>query len=275
MRGYTDLTGRGAVVRIEGALVRLSGADVETWLQGQVTNDLRRLVGRSFLDACLTKATGQLEAVVRVWKDDVAWILQTSDLAVLERRISDFVILEDVVLDVLSTEVWTWQSPVPVPGDRPSPRTGPFGSDLATRPADVPEADVEAWRTVCLEQGLPVVGSDTDSKTLPPELGVRFEKAHVAYDKGCYVGQEVLQRIHSRGHTNRTWVVLSCGADVLPGSDVVQDGAKVGNVTRSCTSPRFGALAGAMLANRATETGTVLSVGDVPARVVDPPGLVL
>ncbi|MFX6234584.1 tRNA-modifying protein YgfZ, partial [Acinetobacter baumannii] len=60
-----------------------------------------------------------------------------------------------------------------------------------------------------LRAGNPRLGGDTTQKTLPPELGPAFESRTVSYTKGCYMGQEVLMRIHSRGHTNRTWVCLT------------------------------------------------------------------
>jgi len=275
MKGYTHLVSDGACVRLDGALVRLSGADAEEWLQGQVTNDLRRLDARPFVDACLTKSTGQLEAALRIWRRSDGLTVSTTDLASLAARVSDYVILEDVTLEVVSEDVWTWQSSVPLTEGLPSPRTLPFGAESASRPEGVPQADEEAWGTVCLERGLALVGTDSDSKTLPPELGPAFESSHVAYDKGCYVGQEILQRIHSRGHTNRTWVVLQCEAAVHAGADVALDGASVGKVTRGCVSPRFGPLAGAMLANKAVAEGTRLRVAGVLALVVEPPALIL
>ena len=276
MRGYTDLTGAGAAVRLEGCeIVRLSGQDAESWLQGQVTNDLRRLEVAPFVDACLTKPTGQIVAELRIWRDERCLAVWTTDADAIERRVEQFVIMEDVALDRVSHEVWTWQSTTPVPGGHDSPRIAPFGRDFPARPEGVPEADTEAWLTVCLEHGLPVVGLDSDATTLPPELGARFERDHVAYDKGCYVGQEVLQRIHSRGHTNRTWVVLMAEAALTVGAETRADGVVVGRVTRVCESPRFGHLAGAVHLNRASAVGSLVEVGGTAARVVDPPASVL
>ncbi len=63
-------------------------------------------------------------------------------------------------------------------------------------------------RSARIEAGTPKMGSDITSKTMPPGLGPAFDARHVSYNKGCYTGQEVLMRIHSRGHTNKTWMGL-------------------------------------------------------------------
>jgi len=114
----------------------------------------------------------------------------------------------------------------------------------------------EAFDAARLEAGIPAAGRDWDCRTLPPELGPAFEASHISYRKGCYTGQEVLMRIHSRGHTNRTWVALISDRPMGAGSGVSHPRRKdAGVVTSSCHSPDFGFVAGAMLRNEALSEG--------------------
>src|SRR5690606_34726630 len=82
-----------------------------------------------------------------------------------------------------------------------------------------------------LLQGWPALGHEIDDRTLPQE--VRFDELRgVDYDKGCYVGQETVARLHFRGHANRilrAWV----GREAVPGDGIVSLGGKeIGRATR-------------------------------------------
>ncbi|MBI2956258.1 MAG: aminomethyl transferase family protein, partial [Acidobacteria bacterium] len=64
------------------------------------------------------------------------------------------------------------------------------------------------------EAGLPWYGVDLDDRTLPPEAGL--ETRAISYTKGCYLGQEIIERIRSRGHVNRQLVGLLLADGPLP-----------------------------------------------------------
>ncbi len=59
----------------------------------------------------------------------------------------------------------------------------------------------QAFETARIEAGIPRFGVDMDETNLPLECGI--ESRAVSYNKGCYIGQEVINRIHSFGHVNR------------------------------------------------------------------------
>lgn len=82
-----------------------------------------------------------------------------------------------------------------------------------------------------LLQGWPALGHEIDDRTLPQE--VRFDELRgVDYDKGCYVGQETVARLHFRGHANRTLRAMA-GRGAVPGDDIVSLGVKeVGRAAR-------------------------------------------
>lgn len=173
-------------------------------------------------------------------------------------RAERLVILEDVVVEHVRTGIWAVQGPESV-GKYARDRTGRGGFDLVfgeTAPSGVEVGGTELLDLVSLESGLPKQNVDFDDKTLPPELGTAFESRTVSYTKGCYTGQEVLMRIHSRGHTNKTWIGLRLSGPAKAGSSVEIDGKPVASLTRAAHSPRHGWIAAATLPNRYVDEGT-------------------
>jgi folate-binding protein YgfZ len=100
-------------------------------------------------------------------------------------------------------------------------------------------ASLEEARIVRLEHGVPRYGEDIFDTTLPQETR-QLHAIHFA--KGCYLGQEIVERIRSRGHVNRLLVKLEIeGGDRLPAGAQVRAGdAEVGEVTSSAFSPALG-----------------------------------
>jgi folate-binding protein YgfZ len=100
-------------------------------------------------------------------------------------------------------------------------------------------ASAEEARTVRLEHGKPRYGEDIFDTTLPQETR-QMHAVHFA--KGCYIGQEIVERIRSRGHVNRLLARLEVAGDApLPaGTKVTAGGAGAGEITSSAFSPALG-----------------------------------
>lgn len=139
-------------------------------------------------------------------------------------------------------------------------RGEPFDRAMAAL-ADIPNGDPQSLFAASLVAGIPFFGLDMDDKTLLPEMGLAFTACNVSYTKGCYTGQEIVARIHSRGHTNRTWVALASDKTLAPGATVAtKDRPDAGRVTRTAYAPAPGHIAGAMLRNEAAEEGAEVTV---------------
>src|SRR6202521_434709 len=84
-----------------------------------------------------------------------------------------------------------------------------------------------------LAQGVPWFGYDFGEKQIPHEAGL--QDSHISYTKGCYTGQEIVERVRSRGQVNRRRVELHFSGDVVPqaGTPLTLDGKEVGFVTRA------------------------------------------
>ena len=94
-----------------------------------------------------------------------------------------------------------------------------------------------ALSSVRLEQGIPWFGYDFGEKQIPHEAGL--ESTHLSFTKGCYTGQEIVERVRSRGQVNRRRVGLIFGGESVPapGETLTSAGAEVGYVTRAAFSP--------------------------------------
>jgi folate-binding protein YgfZ len=91
-----------------------------------------------------------------------------------------------------------------------------------------------------LEQGVPWFGYDFDERQIPHEAGL--QDSHISYVKGCYTGQEIVERVRSRGHVNRMRVLLKFAGVEPPaaGTAILADGKEAGQITRSAYSPALG-----------------------------------
>ncbi|MEO5567893.1 MAG: glycine cleavage T C-terminal barrel domain-containing protein, partial [Gemmatimonadaceae bacterium] len=112
-----------------------------------------------------------------------------------------------------------------------------------------------------IEAGRPIWGVDMDETTLPQEANLESLGA-ISYTKGCYTGQEVVARLHFRGHVNKRLVGLRIEGTTIPaaGARVVNtDGKESGEVRSSIISPRFGPIAMAMI-RREVNAGDAVTV---------------
>jgi tRNA-modifying protein YgfZ len=116
------------------------------------------------------------------------------------------------------------------------------------------------WEVARVEAGRPEWGVDMDESTIPQEANLERLDA-ISFTKGCYTGQEVVARVHFRGHVNRTMrgIRVAEGTTSPPPRAALFDatGKAVGDVRSSVMSPRLGGIALAMV-RREIEDGANL-----------------
>jgi folate-binding protein YgfZ len=124
----------------------------------------------------------------------------------------------------------------------------------AAMSAGATPAGVTAWDIARVEAGRPEWGVDIDDSTLPQEANFDELEA-ISYTKGCYIGQEVVARVHFRGHVNRHLRGLRAASSEAPptGAQLIDDsGNHVGDIRSSVASPRLGGIALGMVRREIT-----------------------
>jgi tRNA-modifying protein YgfZ len=127
----------------------------------------------------------------------------------------------------------------------------------------------EALEVLRVEAGIPRFGRDFGPDNFPQETG---EDEAVSYTKGCYLGQEVVARIHYRGGVQKMLRRLGLDGEARPGSQLLFEGREAGAVTSIVSSPAQGGWIGlGILHKRAAEPGARLEVaGGGTATVLTP-----
>jgi folate-binding protein YgfZ len=104
-----------------------------------------------------------------------------------------------------------------------------------------------ALNALRLEAGIPWFGHDFDDKQIPHEAVL--EASHVSYTKGCYTGQEIVERVRSRGHVNRRRVSLQFSGSAIPerGAKLFAGDQEVGHVTSAAAIPTASGVPGRIM----------------------------
>jgi folate-binding protein YgfZ len=203
-------------------VVRVSGPDALTYLQGQVSQDLLPMEVGDRRWTFLLQPTGKVEVLARVQRsapDAFVFDVEAGFGDELVARLNRFKIR--VAADV---ERLPWRVVRVVGG------TDVIGPD-ATPPAGIREgtpAELEAARVA---DGWPAMGTEiVPGETIPGETGV--VAVAVDFRKGCYPGQELVERMDSRGAAApRALRILEVPDGTRPGDPIVVDGSEVGVLT--------------------------------------------
>jgi folate-binding protein YgfZ len=112
--------------------------------------------------------------------------------------------------------------------------------ELKARAAGGGPTGYAALNVLRLEQGIPWYSYDFGERQIPNEAGLL--ESHLSFTKGCYTGQEIVERVRSRGHVNRQRVTLKFdGANVPQSGEVLSAGGnEAGYVTRAGLHPNLG-----------------------------------
>ncbi len=151
---------------------------------------------------------------------------------------------------------------------------GAAPSALATMLDDVIEVGPEAIDTIRIEHGIAKVGVDTGEKTIA--LEARLNDA-ISFSKGCYLGQETIERATARGGLKkRLYGLRFDGARIAAiGATVLLDGKEVGRVSSAAVSPRMGAIGLAILHHSAWTPGTKVEIQELSGQFADRFGAVV
>lgn len=233
------------------ALVSVRGEDALRWLNGQLTCDLRELPEGACRYGLVLNAKGRIIADARViGGDPIGLEVPAATWAELKEHFEKYIIMEDVELEQTSLSIVTVQGPRASEIVRAAglaaidcDRLGAGGVDVLTdspeqvvaqldppaRDAGGGTLDTVAWEIARLRAQRPAFGPDFGPTTYPQEAGL--EGVAVSFQKGCYLGQEVVCMLESRGQLTRRLVALEGQSTLTAGAPLTSDGAEVGQLT--------------------------------------------
>jgi tRNA-modifying protein YgfZ len=244
------------------AKLRVSGADRFRFLNGQITNDLRKASETIAMEACVLNAKGKLNAHMFITALGESFLIDAEPelRETLRLRLERYVIADNVEIEDITDEfslfhVLTEEPPSPASGRLVSARrfaaTGwDIWTDLTRQDAVRNELasayafiDSTAANVMRIEQGLPRWGRELSDEIIPIEANL--EERTIDYEKGCYIGQEVISRIKMSGQTNKRLCGLISlnNTPLQPGMKLgapSAPGKEAGWITSATRSPRLG-----------------------------------
>ena len=268
--------------------LRVTGADRIRFLNGQTTNDVRKAGAEATQESCVLNAKGHFDAHVflSATPNDI-WIDADQELReLLQTRLERYVIADDVKIEDVTDQSALFHV---LAGSEPkisdakfdfrSRRLGIDGWDLwveATRAeamkralaADYRAMDESEWEVLRIESGIPRWGCELTREIIPPEANLAARA--IDYEKGCYIGQEVISRMKMSGQTRQRLCGVTSEKALAPGKELHAETKMVGHVTSAVFSERLNAhIALAIIKRGYTETGTSLItlVDDRPINV--------
>lgn len=242
--------------------IRLTGSDRVRFLNGQVTNDVRKASSNLSLPACVLNTKGKIDAFVFISAGAEELFLDGDpELAeTLAQRLDRYVIADDVVVAEVTAEFSLFhiigkpEPTLPNNGNwRRGKRFGTAGWDLVVPAPDhdrvlqllvahYPLCDTDCAEQLRIEQGIPRWGRELTNEIIPVEANLADEA--IDYAKGCYIGQEVISRMKMSGQTNKRLrgLISVSGASLAAGMRLTRHEAnkEVGWVTSALRSSRLG-----------------------------------
>ena len=226
-------------------VLTVSGPDAESYLQGQLSQDVSAITPGGSAWSWVLAPTGKVDALIRVTRTpDGGWLIDTDGGwgSAVAARLARFKLRSKLDIEASPLAVLGVRGPIAdldlaAAGLVISPPwPGVPGADVIGPEPEIPGVEVrragaaEAERIIA---GIPKMGAELDERTIPGETGL--VPITVSFTKGCYTGQELVARIDSRGgNVPRHLRGLRFTDGVPPGAELTApDGRAAGSVTSS------------------------------------------
>lgn len=302
-RELTALVAGCGIHRSNHALFSITGRDRVRWLNGMVTNNIRDLAPGNGVYAFVLNAQGHILGDLYVFNlgENLAAELDKAQSESLLKILRRYIIMDKVEIADLSSEKtvinvtgpksgdvlaaiglaaelgflqfsnsnWNGIEVTLVRGDNSyfssyeiwisGDQAEALLHALKTAGAELVGNDaLETFRILC---GIPRFGQDIRERTLPQETG---QDRALNFNKGCYIGQEIIERIRARGNVHRTFVGFEIEANApARGTKIQVKGKDVGEITSVMSAPfKHKRLALGYLRKEVMESGEALSAGD-------------
>lgn len=279
-RELTDLLSGCGLFRPDMSLFSISGRDRARWLNGMITNNVRDLAPGHGVYAFVLNPQGHILGDLYVFNRGQTLIaeIERAQVETLVPLLKRYIIMDKVEIQDLSGQTamiriigpksfdvltsvalnrdleplqfaeceWNGTSTTLIRGDNscvpsfqllmPAEHAESLTKALGQAGAEtVSQETLETLRILC---GIPRVGQDIRERTLPQETG---QDRALNYTKGCYIGQEIVERIRARGAVHRTFMGFEIDG-TLPsaGTKIQSEGRDVGELTTIAAAPLQG-----------------------------------
>jgi aminomethyltransferase len=303
----TALVAGCGIYRPERTLLSFTGRDRTRWLNSMVSNNIRDLALGHGVYAFVLTPQGHIQADVYAFNRGESLLVETdrAQAETLLRIFRKYIIMDKVEIEDLSERITVFGITGPksdemlatlgvskdlgslqltdvnrndtamtlVRGDNPSfpnyelwvpaERSESIWKALLQAGAvEVHERTLETFRILC---GIPKVGQDTREKTLPQETG---QERALNFNKGCFIGQEIVERIRARGAVHRAFVGFEIDGPLpAAGTKILSQGKEVGEITSISAEPIKGKrLALGYLRREVMTPEKTLNAGEVQVR---------
>ena len=298
MRGYAALREAAGWLELPGrGKIRVAGEDRARLLHAMTTNHIQQLTAGTGCYAFFLTTQGRILADVNVFCLPDSFLLDTEPetAQVVYSHLDKYIIADDVTLEDLTPQLTTISLEGPQAGavltamGAPEPQAAyehvewqdrrvarisetAFFIIMSTEKLDVvveeleragaTAADAQAYRAVRLEHGKPRYGEDISQRFLAQEAN---QPQAVHFQKGCYLGQEIVERVRSRGQVHRLLIPIEIDSTIVPAA-----GTKLpwGEITSAAFSPALGkVVALAYVRTELAKAGTELALGEAQVHV--------
>lgn len=223
-------------------VILVEGPDAQTYLHSQVSNDLRPLQVGASCWAFLLQPTGKVDVLLRVWRTGEESFVLDTDAGFGETMVARVNRFKIRVKAEVSPLAWTCIAVRPTDGSvLDAPQIDGVvvgwggGYDLlgaaVAAPANAVAGTADDLLAARVAAGWPAMGTEIEpGETIPAETGITG--VAVSFTKGCYPGQELVERMDSRGSiAPRLLQVVDVAAGTVAGDALLRDGEAIGTVT--------------------------------------------
>lgn len=260
--------------RVERSLIAVTGPDARPFLQNLLTQDLDKLDDADVIYSALLSPQGKISADMFVWArgDGLLLDVDRSRGADLLRRLSMYKLRANVTLEDVSGAFDVLVSAEPFDSAVSDPRLAALGFRAIAPKGDAALASTDDNR---IAAGVPDLARDAQPEEVFAGEALLEELNGVAFDKGCFVGQENVSRMKRRATTRKKFCPIAFDGEAIAfGTPVLAGEAEIGSV-RTGVAGRAIALLRLDRALDAVAAGKTLTAAGREIRLDPPPWLIL
>lgn len=211
------------IAKLSRQIIDITGTDTETFLQGQLTADIKKATPEKIIWAAHCNLKGRMISLGQLLKtnDSYRYIAPSDLCEIAMKRLQKYILFSKVKLTLSEDQVygfWSEKHPAGIEYSD-SQQLLITSDDLDTT------ASESQWQLIEIEKKHAWLSAQTSGQFMPSEIQLA-QLGGVSLNKGCFVGQEIIARLHYLGKSKKKLVISEVGSLTKPG-EKTEDGAEV------------------------------------------------